>query len=82
MFLEFFDWFCNSLASVFDVMKKFVLFDGFNYYNFVIALFAIPIIIKLIKFIMAIEDEEVYYKYTSNYEKAYDSTPKHARRRN
>ena len=73
MFLEFFDWLCNSLSNIFDVMKRFVLFEGFNYYNFCIALFAIPILIKLIHFIMQIEDEEIYYGTPfGEYEKPYD----------
>ena len=61
MFVEFYEFICNSLEKVFDVMKQFVLFEGFSYYNFCIALFAIPIFIKLFHFIMNIEDEEVNY---------------------
>lgn len=62
MFAEFFDFLCNSLLTVFDTMKKFELFEGFTYYNFCIGLFCIPIFIKLIHFIMGIEDEEPYYR--------------------
>lgn len=78
MFVEFFDWFCNSLSSVFELMKKFVLFEGFTYYNFCVALLAVPIIIKLLYFIMGIEDEEAYFtEYTSEYESAYDVEPRY-----
>ena len=84
MFLEFFDWFCKCLGSVFEVMKKFVLFEGFSYWNLCLALMAIPIIMKLIHFIMAIEDEEVYYDQpsSSNYISQYDGyVPRHAKRK-
>mgnify|MGYP003293065423 CR=1 FL=1 len=77
MFLEFFDWFLKCFTAIFDTMKKFTLFNGFSYFNLVVALFAIPIIFKLIKFIMMIEDEEVYYQYTNKYTSAYDYIPKH-----
>lgn len=74
MFIEFFDWFCNCLSSVIDIMKTFVLFEGFTFWNLVVALMAIPIIFKFIHFIMAIEDEEVHFEQpiTSNYIRQYD----------
>lgn len=58
MFVEFFEWFCSCLKTIFDVMNKFVLFEGFSFYNLAIALLAFPIILKIIHFIMGIEDEE------------------------
>ena len=80
MFAEFFNFICDCLGNVFEVMKKFILFDGFNYYNFCISIFAIPIFIKLIHFIMMIEDEEIHYNYTYNYSTQYDYQPKHAKK--
>lgn len=81
MFVEFFDFFCQALNSVFEVMKKFILFENFSYFNFCIGLFAIPIFIKIFNFIMQIEDDESYYNqstYTSNYTPQYDGyTPRH-----
>lgn len=78
MFLDFFDFFCNCIVQVFETMKKFVLFDNFSYFNLLIALLAIPIILRLIKFIMGIEDEEMYYQTTETYTPSYDhpKTPK------
>lgn len=74
MFLEFFNWFCNCLSSIFNTMKEFELFTGFTYYNLFIALLAIPIFIKIFNFIMGIEDEEYYSNnYTTVYKSQYDS---------
>ena len=58
MFIEFFDWFCSCLETIFNTMKKFVLFDDFTFYHLCMGLLAIPILIKIIQFIMGIEDEE------------------------
>lgn len=66
MFLDFFDWFCSCLTSVFEVMKKFVLFGDFTFYHLAIALLAIPIIFKIIHFIMGIEDEEPQFEYLNS----------------
>lgn len=66
MFIEFFDWFCNCLTSVFDTMKKFVLFDNFTYYHFCIALLGVAIIFRILKLIMLIEDEEPTFEYVSS----------------
>ena len=83
MFLEFFDFFCNCINQVFEVMKQFTLFRGFNFYHFAIFLMAIPIIFKLISLIFGIEDEEMYFGsnsqiYTSSdaYLDAYDKNYK------
>lgn len=74
MFLEFFDWFCSCVSSVFDLMKKFTLFDGFTYFDLIVSLLAIPIIFKLFHFIMSIEDEESSFVTTpsDNYISQYD----------
>lgn len=81
MFIEFFDWFCNSLKEVFTTMDKFILFDNFSYFNFACSLLATGIIFKLLKFIMGIEDEEAYYgqpESNGNYMPQYDGyTPRH-----
>lgn len=79
MFVEFFDWFCNCLTTVFDVMKRFILFDGFTYYHFCIALLAVAIIFRILKLIMLIEDEEANIQPRGDYITQYDGyTPKHA----
>ena len=74
MFLEFFDWFCNSLKDVFTTMVKFILFDNFSYFDFACSILATGIIFKLLKFIMGIEDEEPYYSQpdSERYLKRYD----------
>lgn len=74
MFVEFFDWFCNSLKLIFETMDKFILFDNFSYFDFSIAVLASYILIKLVKFIMCIEDEEPYYGQpdSEHYTKRYD----------
>lgn len=79
MFIEFFNWFCNSLKEVFTTMDKFILFDNFSFFDFSCGLLATSIIFKLLKLIMLIEDEEVHYSYTSNYMDQYDVNykPKH-----
>ena len=84
MFLEFFDWFCKALTTVYETMDKFILFNNFSYFDFSIALLAMTIIIKLLSFIMAIEDEEPYYRdipsqpQNGNYMPQYDGyTPRH-----
>lgn len=81
MFIEFFDWLCNSLLSVFDVMKRFVLFEGFTYYHFCIGILATVILFKILKLIIAIEDEESSFGQpdsNGNYMPQYDGyTPRH-----
>ena len=80
MFIEFFDWFCNCLASVFDTMKKFVLFENFTYYHFFIGLLAVAIIFRILKLIMLIEDEESNIQPRGDYIIQYDGyIPKHAK---
>lgn len=76
MFVEFFDWLCNSLTSVFDVMKRFVLFEGFTYYHFCIGILVFAILYKILKFILGIEDEEPSFgqpQPNGNYKPQYDS---------
>ena len=82
MFYSFFTWFCERIVEIFNVFKTFPLFRGFTYFNFVIFLFAIPMFIRIIHFIMGIEDQEPLFKdeYTSNYDKQYDYVPRHERR--
>ena len=58
MFVEFFDWFCAALKSVFETMDKFILFDNFSYFDFAVALLATGIIFRILRLIMFIEDEE------------------------
>ena len=74
MFIEFFDWFCSSLKSVFITMDKFILFDNFSYFDFAVGLLATGIIFRILKLIMLIEDEEAYYGQpdSSGYIKRYD----------
>ena len=76
MFIDFFDWFCNSLVVVFETMDKFILFNNFSFFDFSCALLATGIIFKILKLIMLIEDEEVHYNYTSKYTNQYDSKRK------
>lgn len=74
MFVEFFDWLCSSLSTVFDVMKRFILFDGFTYYHFCIALLVVAILFRILKLIMLIEDEEGNIQPSaSNISAQYDS---------
>ena len=82
MFYDFFSWFCDRIVDIFNQFKTFPLFNGFTYFNFVIFLFAIPMFIRIIHFIMQIEDEEPLFSdnYTSNYYRQYDYVPKHERR--
>ena len=80
MFIEFFDWLCNSLSSIFDVMKKFTLFEGFTYYHFCVGLLAVAILFKILKLMMQIEDEEANIQPSGDYITQYDGyTPKHAK---
>lgn len=80
MFIEFFDWLCSSLSTVFEVMKKFTLFEGFTYYHFCIGLLAVSILFKILKLIMLIEDEESNIQPRGNYITTYDGyIPKHAK---
>ena len=81
MFVDFFDWFCESLKQVFITMDKFILFNNFSYFDFACAILATGIIFKILKFIIAIEDEEPNFIYTSNYISQYDNKgyiPRHA----
>lgn len=83
MFIDFFDWLCDSLSSVFEVMKRFTLFEGFTYYHFCIGLLATTILFKILKLIMLIEDEEAHYgpsqpESNGNYMPQFDGyTPRH-----
>lgn len=74
MFLEFFDWFCSCISSIFDLMKKFTLFDGFSYFDLVVSLLAISIIFKLFNFITDIQylDGSSEQNSTMNYTSQYD----------
>ena len=72
MFIEFFDWFCNSLKEVFITMDKFILFDNFSFFDFSCSIFAVSIIFRILKLIMLIEDEEAHFSYTSDYTPQYD----------
>ena len=72
MFVEVFDFLCKCLGDIFEVMKRFILFDNFTFYHFCIALMAIPIIIKLFHFIMGIEDEEANFSSEGEYIRRYD----------
>lgn len=76
MFVEFFDWFCNSLKVAFSTMDKFILFDNFSYFDFACAILATGIIFRIFKLIFAIEDEEAYYGQPSfnNIKPQYDTS--------
>lgn len=65
MFIEVFDWLCNSLKGVFNTMDKFILFDNFSFFDFSCAVLATSIIFRILKLIMLIEDEEPHFSYTS-----------------
>lgn len=79
MFIEFFDWFCNSLKEVFVTMDKFILFDNFSFFDFSCAVLATSIIFRILKLIMLIEDEEANIQPRGNYITQYDGyTPRHA----
>ena len=84
MFYDYFSWFCKRVVDIFNQMKCFELFSGFTFYNFVIFLIAIPMFIKILHLVMAIEDTDIYSNdsYTSNYDSQYDSNyhPKHGRK--
>lgn len=80
MFIEVFEWICSCISSIFEVMKKFVLFDDFTFFHLLFSIMAVSIIFKIIHFIMGIEDEEANIQPRGNYITQYDGyVPKHAK---
>ena len=51
MFMAYFNFFLDCIKQVFDVMRKFVLFGNFTFFDFSLILIFVSVFIHIIKFV-------------------------------